>query len=197
MSPIARLKGTVLERGPDWLIVDVGGVGFLVLCPSRTLAQAKTGAEITLHTHLAVREDGMALYGFASPDEQRLFQALLGVSGVGPRAALALLSTMTAEDLSYAIASGNTAALARAPGVGQKLAGRIVLELGDKLAAGAPPAGRGDESEVIAALMGLGYTQTEALEAVAKGDLLPDAPIEEKVRLALSYFARGRQGLVS
>ena len=192
MSPIARLKGAVQERGPDWLIVDVGGIGFLVYGPTGTLSQAKVGSNITLHTHLAVREDGMTLYGFASGEERRLFQTLLGVSGVGPKVALGLLSVMNADELSYAIASGNAAALARGPGVGQKLASRIVLDLRDKLVAAAPVALPGDESEVVAALMGLGYTQAEALDAVARSELPPDAPVEEKVRLALGYFARAR-----
>lgn len=194
MSPIARLRGTVLERGPDWLIVDVGGVGFQVHAPAPTLARARAGETVTLHTHLVVREDDITLYGFASADEQRLFQSLLAVSGVGPKAALSLLSTMSADELSYAIASGNAAALARAPGVGQKLASRIVLELRGKLVAAAPTALPGDESEIVSALMGLGYSQAEALEAVAKADLPPEAPVEEKVRLALRYFARTRAG---
>jgi len=194
VSPIARLKGTVEERGPDWLIVDVGGVGFLVYGPAGTIGRAKVGAAITLHTHLAVREDGMTLYGFASGEEQRLFQTLLGVSGVGPKAALAMLSVMKADELTYAIASGNAAALARAPGVGQKLASRIVLDLRDKLVAGAPVALPADGSEVVAALMGLGYSQAEAMEAVARSEPPADASIEEKVRLALAYFARARTG---
>ncbi|HEU4759055.1 MAG TPA: Holliday junction branch migration protein RuvA [Dehalococcoidia bacterium] len=191
---IARLTGAVLDRGPDYLVVDVGGVGYLVFAPSGTLVGARSGADITLHTHLAVREDGMTLYGFAAADQLRLFQALLGVGGVGPKAALALLSVMTADELSYAIASGNAAALARAPGVGQKLASRVVLELRDKLVPGAPAALPGGDSDVVAALMGLGYTHAEAADAVARSDLPPDAAIEEKVRLALAYFARGRAG---
>jgi len=191
VSPIARLKGIVAERGPDWLIVDVGGVGYLVYGPAGTVARAKVGAEISLHTHLTVREDDMTLYGFASAEERRLFQTLIAVSGVGPKAGLALLSVMTVDDLSYAIASGNTAALARAPGVGQKLASRIVLEVRGKLAPEAPVALPGEESEVVSALIGLGYTQSEALEAVAKSDLPADAPVEDKVRVALGYFARG------
>jgi len=134
----------------------------------------------------------MTLYGFTDADQQRLFQSMLGVSGVGPKAALALLSIMNADELSYAIASGNSAALARAPGVGQKLAGRIVLDLRDKLAPGAPAALPGDESEVVAALMGLGYTQAEALDAAGRSELPADAPVEEKLRLALTHFARRR-----
>ena len=192
MSPIARLTGVVAERGPDWLIVDVNGVGYLVYGPVATVAGTKVGAEIALHTHLSVREDGMTLYGFASADERRLFQTLIAVSGVGPKVALALLSIMAVDELSYAIASGNAAALSRAPGVGQKLASRIALELRDKLTAEPPVGVAGDSSEVVAALMGLGYTQAEATEAVAKSELPADAPVEDKVRLALSYFGRAR-----
>jgi len=190
VPPIARLKGVLAERGPDWLIVDVGGGGYLVYGPAGTVARAKVGAEISLHTHLAVREDDMTLYGFASPEERRLFQTLIAVSGVGPKAGLALLSVMTVDELSYAIASGNAAALSRAPGVGQKLANRIVLEVRGKLAPEAPTALPGEESEVVSALIGLGYTQSEATEAVAKSDLPTDAPVEDKVRVALGYFAR-------
>jgi Holliday junction DNA helicase RuvA len=192
VSPIARLKGIVVERGPDWLIVDVGGIGYLVHGPAGTVARAKVGAEIALHTHLAVREDDMTLYGFASAEQRRLFQTLIAVSGVGPKAGLALLSVMTADELSYTIASGNAAALARAPGVGPKLASRIVLEVRGKLAPEAPAALPGEASEVVAALIGLGYTQAEAMDAVAKSDLPADAPVEDKVRVALGYFAKGR-----
>lgn len=189
---IARLTGAVAERGPDWLVVDVGGVGYLVYGPAGTVAGAKAGSQVTLHTHLAVREDGMTLYGFASPEERRLFGILTGVSGVGPKAALALLSVMAADELTYAIASGNAASLSRAPGVGQKLASRIVLELRGKLTAEAPAILPGDESDVVAALVGLGYSQAEALDAVARSEMPPDTPVEEKVRLALGYFARVR-----
>ncbi len=191
---IARLTGTLLDRGPDHLIVDVGGVGYLVYVTPNTGAQASHGAEITLHTHLVVREDSMTLYGFLDAHSQRLFQTLIAVNGVGPKVALALLSVLDADELSYAIASGNAAALARAPGVGQKLASRIVLDLRDKMTSGAAPVTiAGVESEeVVAALMGLGYSQAEAVDAVARSTLPADAPIEEKVRLALAHFARVR-----
>ncbi|MEE8347167.1 MAG: Holliday junction branch migration protein RuvA [Dehalococcoidia bacterium] len=194
MSPIARLRGVVAERGPEWLIVDVAGVGYLVYGPTGTVAAAKAGAEIVLHTHLAVREDDMTLYGFASTEERRLFQTLIAVSGVGPKAALALLSVMNVDELSHAVASENTAALARAPGVGRKLASRVVLELRGKLVAEVPATLPGEESEVVAALIGLGYTQTEAMEAVAKSKLPVGASVEDKVRLALRYFSQGSAG---
>ncbi|MFQ5472923.1 MAG: Holliday junction branch migration protein RuvA [Dehalococcoidia bacterium] len=190
---IGRLRGTVGDRGPDWLLVDVGGVGFLAHCPSGTIAAVKQGADVTLHTHLVVREDSMTLYGFISAHEQRLFQVLTGVSGVGPKVGLALLSVMDADELSYAIASGNAASLARAQGVGQKLANRIVLELREKFTTDGPAAVPGVESEdVVAALMSLGYSQAEAADAASRADMPPGAELEERVRLALSHFAKAR-----
>ena len=192
---IARIRGEIARRNPDSLIVDVNGVGYLVYAPAGVIAKAKDGAEIALHTHLVVREDSMTLYGFTDAQEERLFQTLIGVNGVGPKVALALLSMLKADELSYAIASGNAAALARASGVGPKLASRIVLDLRDKLTTAAPIGIPGVESEeVVAALMGLGYSQGEAIDAVARSDLPADAVIEEKVRLALAYFARARSG---
>ena len=192
---IARLTGTVVDRMPDSLVVDVGGVGYLVYVPSGVIAAAKLDAQTTLFTHMVVREDSMTLYGFTDAHEGRLFPILLDVNGVGPKVALALLSMTSADDLSYAIASGNAAALARAQGVGQKLASRIVLELRGKMTGGAPATVPGIESEeVVAALMGLGYSQAEAADAVARSEFPKDAAIEEKVRLALGFFAKARAG---
>jgi Holliday junction DNA helicase RuvA len=137
----------------------------------------------------------MTLYGFLEAHQQRLFQTLIGVSGVGPKVGLALLSTLDADELSFAIASGNAAALARAPGVGQKLAARLVVELRDKMTKGAPTSVPGVESEdVVAALMALGYSQAEAVDAVARAEFSDGAAIEDKVRTALSYFAQTRMG---
>jgi Holliday junction DNA helicase RuvA len=193
---IARLTGAVVDRAPDHLVLDVHGVGYLVYAPASVVTRAEQGAEVTLHTHLVVREDGMTLYGFFDQHQQRLFQTLIGVSGVGPKVALALLSLMDADELSFAIASGNAAALARAQGVGQKLAARLVVELRDKMTKAAGPiAAPGVESEeVVAALMSLGYSQAEAVDAVARAEFPDKAPIEEKVRLALSHFAKARMG---
>jgi|FLYL01.1.fsa_nt_gi Holliday junction DNA helicase RuvA len=193
---IARLTGTIAGRGPDHLVVDVNGVGYLVFVPAGLVARALPDSSVTLYTHMVVREDSLTLYGFAEAHEERLFETLLGVSGVGPKAALALLSALSADELAGAIAAGNAAALARAPGVGKKLASRIVLELREKMgAAGAAPAAAGVESEeVAAALMALGYSQAEANEAVARADLETAGTLEEKVRLALGYFARARTG---
>jgi Holliday junction DNA helicase RuvA len=191
---IARLTGTIADRGVDHVVLDVSGVGYLVYGPASVVTRAQPGDLVTLHTHLVVREDDMTLYGFFEQHQQRLFRTLIGVSGVGPKVALALLSLMDADELSFAIASGNAAALARAQGVGQKLAARLVVELRDKMTkAAGPVSAPGVESEeVVGALMALGYSQAEAVDAVARAEFPDGAPIEEKVRLALSHFARAR-----
>jgi Holliday junction DNA helicase RuvA len=193
---IARLTGTIADRGLDHVVLDVSGVGYLVFGPASVVTRANPGETVTLHTHMVVKEDSMTLYGFFDAHQQRLFQTLIGVSGVGPKVGLALLSLMNADELSFAIASGNAAALARAQGVGQKLAARLVVELRDKMTkAAGPTTVPGVESEeVVAALMSLGYSQTEAVDAVARAEFPADAPIEDKVRLALSHFAKGRMG---
>ena len=193
MSPIARLRGTVEDLGADWLLVDVGGIGFIAYCPTGTIAAAQQGADITLHTHLAVRDDGMTLYGFGTGHEQRLFTILTSVSGVGPKVGLALMSVMDADELSFTIASGNAAALTQAQGVGKKLASRIVLELNEKFTKDGSASVPGVESEdIVAALMGLGYSQAEATEAVSRSEIPAGASLEDKVRLALSHFAKAR-----
>lgn len=193
---IARLTGQIADRGLDHIVLDVHGVGYLIFGPASVITFARQGDTVTLHTHLVVREDGMTLFGFLEQHQQRLFQTLIGVSGVGPKVALALLSLMDADEISFAIASGNAAALARAQGVGQKLAARLVVELRDKMTKAAGPiATPGVESEeVVAALMSLGYSQAEAVDAVARAEFPQGAPIEEKVRLALSHFAKARLG---
>src|SRR3989304_12514 len=189
---IARIRGEIAGRNPDSLIVDVGGVGYLVYAPVAVIARARGGADITLHTNLVVREDSMTLYGFTDVQEQRLFQTLIAVNGVGPKVALALLSILKADELSYAIASGNAAALARAPRGGPNLASRLALAPPVNPPPAPPaPAPGGESEEVVAALMGLGYSQAEAIDAVARSDLPADAAIEEKVRLALAHFTRG------
>ena len=191
---IARLTGTIADRGLDHIVLDVNGVGYLVFGPASVITRAVIGDTATLHTHMVVKEDSMTLYGFLDPHQGRLFQTLLGVSGVGPKVGLALLSLMNADELSFAIASGNAAALARAQGVGQKLAARLVVELRDKMmkAAGPITAPGVESEEVVAALMSLGYSQAEAVDAVARAEFPADAAIEDKVRLALSHFAKAR-----
>ena len=174
---IARLKGIVAEVGEGHLVLDVGGVGYLVFAPARLLARLAPGEEAALAIETHVREDHIHLYGFADAAERTLFRMLCGVSGVGAKLALGLLSVLDGEALQLAIAAGDHAALARAPGVGRKLAQRICHELKDRL--GALPAGGAAEgggaataadhglvADAVSALVHLGYGRMEALRAV-------------------------------
>jgi len=190
---IASLHGKLESLGSDWAIINVGGIGFQVYMPTSTLSTLGTaGEEVKLHTHLYLREDSVALYGFATAEELELFQMLLGVSGLGPRLALAMLSAMTVEQLSTAIATASTDLLTAIPGIGKKMAQRLVLELKEKIGVGwiAAPAAQiaQENADVLAALTALGYSVAEASRAVATLPPSPDLPLEEKVKLALQYF---------
>jgi Holliday junction DNA helicase RuvA len=190
---IAGLQGKLEARGTDYAIVNVGGVSFRVHVPMSTLsALGAIGEEVHLHTHLYIREDNMALYGFASLEELELFQMLIGITGVGPRMALALLSAMNPQRLAQAIASGNADLLTEVPGIGKRMASRLVVELKGKLeswtGAIAVPAATSN-AEVVAALRSLGYSASEAASAVASIPNDSTLSTEEKIRLALQYFA--------
>jgi Holliday junction DNA helicase RuvA len=192
---IASIRGTLLFIGVDHAVLETGGVGFLVYAPRNVLgALGEIGGEVRLYTHLHIREDVLALYGFATPDQRHLFETLLTVSGVGPKVALSMLSSAPPDELRAAIAGGDTARLARVPGIGKKTAERLVLELRGKLdlkglpAAGATPALMAANAELAEMLVGLGFSAAEASAAIAA--LPADAPAEldERLRLALRYF---------
>ncbi|HEX9439551.1 MAG TPA: Holliday junction branch migration protein RuvA [Roseiflexaceae bacterium] len=193
---IASIRGILLFVGVDHAVVETGGVGLLVYAPRNVLgALGEIGGAVRLYTHLHIREDVLALYGFATTDQRYLFETLLAVSGVGPKVALSMLSSGPPDELRAAIAGGDTARLARVPGIGKKTAERIVLELRGKLdfkglpvAAGATPALMAVNAELAEMLVGLGFSAAEASAAIAA--LPADAPpeIEERLRLALRYF---------
>ena len=192
---IANLKGRIEAIGKDYVIVDVGGIGFKVYIPTSFLETSEgLGRQAELFTHLHVRENELTLYGCGSEDELTLFELLLGVSGVGPRVALAMLSTMSPDSLRLAIAQGNAVALTRVPGIGPKMAKKIVFHLKDRVEVEFGPEAvfllTDADAEVIAALTSLGYSVVEAQAALQS---LPteEMGIEERVRLALAYFARG------
>jgi Holliday junction DNA helicase RuvA len=190
---IAGLHGKLELIGGDWAIINVGGIGFQVYMPTSTLSSlGKIGDEVNLHTHLHLREDNATIYGFGSTDELRLFQTLLGVSGLGPKLALAMLSAMSVDKLTMAIATGSVDLLTIIPGIGKKVADRIVLELKDKIAAGwvTTPAAQVAEAntDVLAALTSLGYSVAEATRAVATLPPSSDLSLEERIKLALQYF---------
>jgi holliday junction DNA helicase RuvA len=185
---IARLRGTPTGRRADGLVLDVGGVGYLVQATPSALRHAAGGGEVTLETYLHVREDALQLYGFAEPAERELFELLLGVSGVGPKVALAIVSGSPPAELRRAIALDDTARFEAIPGIGRKTAQRVVLELKEKLGSGVPEA-TGSAPHVVArdALVELGYSVADAERALADVEL--DLPPEERVRLALRKAA--------
>jgi Holliday junction DNA helicase RuvA len=185
---IARLRGRFAGESGDGVVVDVGGVGYLVQATARARRRAREGDEITLETHLHVREDVMQLYGFADADERELFQALLTVSGIGPKVALAIVSGSTPAELRRAIVLEDTARFEAIPGIGKKTAQRVVLELREKVSADAITASdlRAAPADALVArdaLVELGYSVIEAERALAEVD--PELPAEERVRQAL------------
>ncbi|MEQ8673345.1 MAG: Holliday junction branch migration protein RuvA [Aggregatilineales bacterium] len=189
---IASIQGKVASKEHDYLVVVVHGMGYKVFAPQSTMDSVH-GDEIFLHTHLIVREDSLTLYGFASIPERELFETLLSINGVGPRVALAILSTLSIDNLRNAIISDRAEILTRVPGIGKKTAQKILFELKDKLIVGldAAPISTFDDvnSDVIDTLIALGYSIVEAQSAIQS--LPKDAPnvVEERVKLALQYFA--------
>ena len=197
---IARLTGILAETTADHAVLDVGGVGYLVQASARTLsAIGPVGGQVMLLTEMQVREDSMTLFGFGSAGERDWFRLLISVQGVGGKVALAILSTLEADELSRAVSSGDKAMVARANGVGPKLAQRIVMELKDKIgsvtlgAAGSlPKAAAGAAADAVSALANLGFKPGEAGAAVAaaEAELGDGASLDALVRLALKKAAQ-------
>ena len=196
---IAFVDGAVAALGTDSVVVDAGGVGYRVFCGPGTLTGLREGERARLHTHHLVREDQQALYGFRTTEELGFFELLITVTGVGPKVALAIVSSRAVADLQLAILQGDEAVLTAVSGVGKKLAARVVLELKEKVAAaggaalaGGRPGSTTAESEAVAALQALGYSSSEAREA-ARGAVavLPvGASLEERVKAALRVLRR-------
>lgn len=195
---IGRLRGVILEKRPPWLLLDVHGVGYEIEAPMTTFYRLPAvGAEVSLHAHLVVREDAHLLYGFMEARERALFRALIKVSGVGARLALAILSGMEADSFARCVQDGDVAALTRLPGIGKKTAERLVVEMRDRLAdwgggavlpASDRPGGSGAPAtpvdDAVSALMALGYKQAEAARAV-KSVAAEGLTSEEIIRRAL------------
>ncbi|MCK2095852.1 Holliday junction branch migration protein RuvA [Thauera aromatica] len=197
---IGRLTGTLLEKTPPQILIDVHGVGYEVDVPMSTFyGLPAAGAQVSLHTHFVVREDGHFLFGFATAEERTTFRQLLKVSGVGARMALAVLSGLSVNDLAQAVALQEAGRLVKIPGIGKKTAERLLLELRDKLgkalpnlagtklaaAPGTPPDAK---SDILNALLALGYNEREALGAM-KG-LADDAGVSEGIRQALKALSK-------
>ena len=197
------LTGKLLEKAPDYAVVSCGGVGYLAAIPSTTAgALPAVGDTCTLYTCMNVTENDVSLFGFADKESQTMFRLLTGVSGVGPKVGLAILSELSPEQVAMAAASGDSKSLTRASGVGATLAQRIVLELKDKVKkmgggvlegfapAGGVPSAAGNAANAVSALSVLGYTPTDAASVVAKFD--SSLPTEELIRLALKEFGKNR-----
>ena len=187
---IGRLTGKLVAKHPPQVLLDVGGVAYEVDVPMSTFFNLPaTGESVTLHTHLLVREDAHVLYGFATLEERAAFRKLIRISGVGARTALAVLSGLSVAELAQAVALQETARLTRVPGIGKKTAERLLLELKGKLADAVPSETKGGSgNDVLNALIGLGYSDKEALAAV-KG-LAPGLAVTEGIRAALKALAK-------
>ena len=192
---IGRISGTLLEKHPPLVLVDVGGVGYEIDVPMSTFYNLPaTGEKVALHTQLIVREDAHQLYGFATHDERAAFRQLLKISGVGPKLALTILSGLSVAELSHVVAAQEVGRLTKIPGIGKKTAERLLLELRDKLP-GAPaallagaepvPAVRND---VLDALLALGYNEREAGWAVKQ--LPPNLDVSDSIRQALKLLSK-------
>lgn len=191
----AYIEGKFVMSAPPVAVIDVNGVGFSISTSMYTLGNLKTGEKVRLHTYLSVREDALELFGFLTEEELRCFKMLISISGVGPKAALSILSSTTPANLALAIATEDNKVLTNAQGVGKKLASRIILELKDKMLKSgteissgdlqmpAMPAAGGAEAEAVEALMVLGYSKPEALKAV--GGVPAGSTVEDIIRYAL------------
>ncbi len=185
---IALIRGEIIARGTDNVIVDVRGVGYKVFVPRHP-----DGDVVSLHTHQVVREDAQQLYGFETREELALFEMLIGVSGVGPKAAMSILGVARPAQVAAAIASGDVAALSRAPGVGKRTAERLIVDLKSKVARGGPerePMGMPVDDEAAAALQALGYTAAEALATLRSVAPAGAASTEERLTAALRAAGR-------
>ncbi len=195
---IGFLRGALLQKNPQEILLDVAGVGYRVLVPISTFCRlGEQGDQAQLHIHTHVREDQLLLYGFGTATEQELFEKLISVSGVGPKVALGVLSGIEVDDLVLAIRGNDVARLTRVPGVGKKTAERLILELKDKLgafraeSAAAPHVESPKRADLLSALGNLGYSAAEADRAVAEAlRLQPDASLGDLLRTALRAISR-------
>ena len=189
---IGRISGKLVERHPPQIVVEVHGVGYEIDVPMSTFYQLpSTGHDITLFTHLVVREDAHLLFGFASEQERHVFRQLLRIAGVGARTALSVLSGMSVADLQAAVGAQDSARLVKVPGIGRKTAERLLLELKDKLdvtVVAAPAAGGEQANDILNALKALGYNDKEAAWAVAQ--LPGGAAVAEGIRQALKLLSK-------
>ena len=192
---IVGVRGVLEAVGPDWVHIQVGGVSLQVYVPAAAIVElGSIGETVSLHTQLRIQNEQPVLYGFVTQNSLKLFGMLNGVSGIGPRLSLALLSALGVARLYEAISAEDVAALSTAPGVGRRTAGRIILELKGKLTdrpLDSVPGHSGEDGDVVAALTALGYSANEAREAVSNLDRDPSLSVDDRIRLALQQFGAG------
>ena len=195
---ITFIKGTVADMEDDCVILENHGMGYRIFTTSVVLTRLTIGDEVKLYTYFSVREDAMNLYGFLTKDDLNVYKLLIAVNGIGPKAGLAILSTLSANDLRYAVMAGDSKAIAKSPGVGTKTAQKVILELKDKLNIEdvfhqpedeniSIPTGDHTDivNETVLALATLGYSQTEAMKAVRQCEITNETSVEELLKLAL------------
>ena len=190
---IAFLDGVVDFKGPDYVVINVGGIGFQVRAAPRTIDEiSEPGGRAVLQTYFLMRDDSPVLYGFGSDEELALFRDLISVSGVGPRVGLMLLGALKPGDLAAAIIRGDTELISRVPGVGKRTAARLCVELGPKMeryVKGVAVGAREGDGDLVAALAALGYSLREAVEAAHSTGGEHDVPLEDRLKLALRSLA--------
>lgn len=198
------IRGELAEINSDHIVVDVNGIGYQIFIPGQSMNYLPyIGDVIKVHTYLYIREDAMVLYGFLSKEDLEVFKQLITVSGIGPKGGLAILSTLSADDLRFAILSGDSKVISKAPGIGAKTAQRVILDLKDKIsfeeafesklekATDAPiqSLNNTNKNDAVLALNALGYSSTESLKAVSKVEITADMDVEDILKAALKHMS--------
>lgn len=199
------IKGILTDMEADFIVVETGGIGYNIYTTGQTFNYLPSiGEEVKIYTYLYIREDAMMLYGFLTKDDLRVFKLLIGVSGIGPKGALAILSVMTTDDLRFAVLGDDAKAISKAPGIGAKTAQRLILELKDKLSLedafeqklantqmkeDAKNHAKGAKNEAVQALVALGYSSSEALKALNGIEITEDTDVEDILKAALKNMA--------
>lgn len=199
------IKGELAEVNTDHIVVETGGIGYMVYVPAQSLEYLPSiGDDIKIYTYLYIREDAMILYGFLTKDDLEVFKLLITVSGIGPKGGLSILSTLSSDDLRFAILSGDSKAISKAPGIGSKTAQRVIIDLKDKMsleeafekklentenAFKMPEGNSAVKNDAVLALNALGYSSTESLKAVSKVEITEGMDVEDVLKQALKYMS--------
>lgn len=198
------IKGELAEVNTDHIVIDVGGIGYMIYIPAQSLNYLpEIGEMLKVHTYLYMREDAMILYGFLTKDDLEMFKLLITVSGIGPKGGLAVLSTLSSDDLRFAVLSGDSKAISKAPGIGSKTAQRVIIDLKDKLSLEDAfekklehenekinvSSNSQVKNDAVMALNALGYSSTESLKAVSKVEITDDMDVEDVLKAALKHMS--------